>query len=316
MQKILSTEGMWPSDAFEYWLDVACAKIIEHTAKPLDRHNFFADLKAGSLADISIFTWRMAPTIGCNKRDNDLLLMLPRKCSLEFEFANRCITVDDGNMFLIDMRETHLGRTTQPIEMISLRIPRNSLERRIRLTKEIVNRPITVHGDAALLAGYLHEIIRIGPSQMSPATATIIREHALDLVAVVFGGLAGRQPNLSSPMRVATIKLRAAVESQLASPDADRKSIATAAGVSERHGNRILAQEGTSIRHLLIERRLAKCREALEDPRQQHRSLSDIAYAFGFRQLKHFTNAFMQRYGVSPADYRHNITSVRFETRK
>ena len=81
--------------------------------------------------------------------------------------------------------------------------------------------------------------------------------------------------------------------------------------MSERHANRLLAREGTSIRQLLIERRLAKCSEALE---KTERSVSEIAYAFGFRQPNHFTRAFKGYYGISPTEYRasalgtHNLT--------
>jgi AraC-like DNA-binding protein len=314
MQTILSTEGMRPADAFEYWMDVACKKIIEHTADPFDRQNFSAEVNAGSLADLTILNWRQGPVSGHNKRGDDLLLMLPYKGSTKFVFTDRCVTLDDGSMLLVDMHEAYVGfHQYDPVESIGLHIPRNTLG---SITKEIVNRRMAVHGDAALLAGFLREIIRIGPSKLSPTAAALVREHALDLIALALANLAGRHPNLASPMRVATAKVRAAVESQLANPDADRKSIAAAAWISERHGNRILAHEGTSIRRLLIERRLAKCREALEDPQQQHRSISDIAYSFGFRQLNHFTNAFMQHYGVSPGDYRHDMASVRFQTRK
>ena len=78
MQTILSTAGMRPNEAFEYWMDVACARIIKHQSEPLDRHNFYAEIKAGSLADLSILTWQTAPTVCRNKRDDDdLLLMLP-----------------------------------------------------------------------------------------------------------------------------------------------------------------------------------------------------------------------------------------------
>ena len=106
---------------------------------------------------------------------------------------------------------------------------------------------------------------------------------------------------MASPTRIATLKLRTAIESQLTDANADRHSIATAAGMSERHANRLLSQESTSIRQLLIERRLAKCSEALE---KTERSVSEIAYAFGFRQPNHFTRAFKGYYGISPTEYR------------
>jgi len=50
------------------------------------------------------------------------------------------------------------------------------------------------------------------------------------------------------------LKLSVSIESQLTNPDADAQSIAADAGVSERHANRLLALEGTSIRRLLFER--------------------------------------------------------------
>jgi AraC family transcriptional regulator, positive regulator of tynA and feaB len=258
----------------------------------------------------------MAPTVGRNKSDDVLLLMLPLHSCLQFEFADRSIKVDDGNLCLIDMRETHLGRATQSIDMIGLPIPRDLLERRIRITKQVTNRPIAVQGDAEVLASYIRAIIQSGPSTMSPMARTITRDHALDLIALALGKLAGEVPKLASPEQVAMRKVRAAIENQLTNPNANRQRIAAEAGFSERHCNRLLAQEGTSIRQLLIERRLAKCSEALGNPQQSHRSISDIACDYGFRQLNDFANAFMQHYGVSPVDYRHHMASVRFQMRK
>jgi AraC-like DNA-binding protein len=74
--------------------------------------------------------------------------------------------------------------------------------------------------------------------------------------------------------------------------------------VSERQANRLLASEGTSVRRLLTQRRLEKCREALVDPLQRHRSIGDIASSFGFRDMSHFTHAFRDEYGHAPSEHR------------
>jgi AraC family transcriptional regulator, positive regulator of tynA and feaB len=314
MRTIFSTADVPRADAFAYWHDIACARIIAHESELVDPDNFYAELKAASLADLSLLVWTVAPVSGRFARSDDLFLQMPKSPG-HYEFPDRSFAIDSGVLCLLDAREPIAFRAMEPMIRSALRIPREALERRIRINKEVANRPIAVHGDAALLAALMHGIIQAGPSTISPAAQVIVRDHVLDLLALALSH-AGHYPNLASPSRVATLKLRAAIESQLANPYADRASIAAAAGVSERHGNRLLAEEGTSIMRLLIERRLVKCREALEDPQQQHRSVSDIAYAFGFRQLNHFTNAFMQCYGVSPADYRHNMASVRFQMRK
>ena len=54
--------------------------------------------------------------------------------------------------------------------------------------------------------------------------------------------------------------------------------MAAAAGTSVRYTNSVLAEEVTSITRYIQERRLVRCRRALEDPQQAHRSLREIAY--------------------------------------
>jgi AraC-like DNA-binding protein len=234
---------------------------------------------------------------------DDLLLFCP--CSRwHLEFSDRHSEINQRTLLLVNDRDKIISRTMEPVDQIALRIPRDVLERRIPITGTVTNQPIAAQGDAALLAGFIREIVHVGPSALSPAVAMLVREQMLDLAAVALGNLAGVTPKLGATTRFVTLKLRAAIESQLTDPNADRQSIAAAAGISERHANRLLAQQGTSVRRLLMERRLAKCREAFEDRMQLGRSISDIAFAFGFRDLSHFNHAFKNRYGLAPREYR------------
>ena len=160
--------------------------------------------------------------------------------------------------------------------MICVDIPCDVLARRIRIPKEIVCRPIAAQGEAALLDAFARCLAQVGPSRLSPTAAMIAREQMLDLTAVTIGNLTGVTPRLGAASRLGTLKLRAVIESQLTDPDADRQSIAAAAGIRERHANRVLAQEGTSVGRLLNERRLAKCAEARSaavPPRHRQRRL-------------------------------------------
>jgi AraC-like DNA-binding protein len=84
----------------------------------------------------------------------------------------------------------------------------------------------------------------------------------------------------------------------------DSEIVAAAAGVSVRYANAVLAQEGTSIARLIQERRLARCRRAMEDPSQNHRTISEIAYGWGFSDMTHFGRRFKTAFGLSPRDYR------------
>jgi AraC family transcriptional activator of tynA and feaB len=81
---------------------------------------------------------------------------------------------------------------------------------------------------------------------------------------------------------MALLNVRTAIESRLSDPTLDPASVAEAAGVSVRYANALLAEQDTSIMRLIRTRRLARCRMALEDPLQNRRTVSDIAYGWGF----------------------------------
>ena len=133
----------------------------------------------------------------------------------------------------------------------------------------------------------------------------IVADQALDLVAVSFAkAMEGDRPRVSSARSLALVNLRAAVEARLADPALDPERIAAAAGVSVRYANAVLAQEGTSITRLIQTRRLARCRQALEDPLQGHWTISEIAYGWGFSDMTHFGRRFKAAFGSSPRDYR------------
>ena len=313
MQTIFSTADVPQAEAFGCWLDVVHANLHQrHDVEALgDWRDWYGELKAGTLGDLTPAAWQAAPGLTrCYGGGNgDLLLHLPASRSA-IECDNGWFEYNRNTFCLIDNGVPIVTRSLEPINRLAVRIPRDTLGRRIRVTKDIVNRPLPLQGDAVLLNAIVRDLVRIGPSTLSPAAVAIMREQMLDLTAVVFGNLAGTMPRLGAAARFGTLKLRVFIESQLTNPDADAQSIAAGAGVSERHANRLLALEGTSIRRLLIERRLNKCREIIEDPQHQHRSISDIAFFYGFRNLSHFTRVFKDRFGVSPSEHRSAVRPI------
>jgi AraC-like DNA-binding protein len=109
---------------------------------------------------------------------------------------------------------------------------------------------------------------------------------------------------LSSGAAVALLKLRTAIENRLMDPRLDPTAAAAAAGISVRYANHLLSQQGTSLERLIVSRRLERCRRTLEDARQSHRTISEIAYAWGFSDLSHFNRRFKAAFGCTPRDYR------------
>ena len=98
--------------------------------------------------------------------------------------------------------------------------------------------------------------------------------------------------------------LKATIESRLHDPDLKPMTAAAAAGISVRYANALMAQEDTGLEAYIIARRLERCRRALDDPAQARRTISDIAFSWGFSDLSHFGRRFKAQFGCTPGDYR------------
>jgi AraC-like DNA-binding protein len=72
--------------------------------------------------------------------------------------------------------------------------------------------------------------------------------------------------------------------------------------MSVRYLHRLFEDAGASVRATILARRLDRCRDALAgSPR---RSISEIAFAWGFNDAAHFSRVFKARFGGSPRDLR------------
>jgi AraC family transcriptional regulator, positive regulator of tynA and feaB len=299
MRTILDTAGLPPREAADYWRDVASARLsASRSWTPHDRLRFSAKFEAEELSDLQMLHWRLTPLDGGWAETDGVILLAPRS---QVQFADG-FDLDGGALCLIDGQRAPRARICEPTEFMGVLIPRTTLARRLNggLAK-VVNRPVAIEGDAALLAEQVRALVRTGPSTLSPAVAVAARMHLLDLAALALAPLAGVAPKLGASAQMIALKLKTAVDAQLANANADRASICAAAGVSERHANRILAQEGTSVIHLLHERRLEKCRLALE---KTDRPVAEIAYSCGYADASHFARVFRARYGVTPREHR------------
>jgi AraC-like DNA-binding protein len=99
-------------------------------------------------------------------------------------------------------------------------------------------------------------------------------------------------------------KVRAAIDARLTDPALDTKTVSAVSGVSVRYANAVLARLDTSVGRLIREKRLDRCRRLLGDPLQEHRTVGEIAYGWGFSDLTSFGRAFKKAYGMLPSDYR------------
>lgn len=96
----------------------------------------------------------------------------------------------------------------------------------------------------------------------------------------------------------------AVIAQRVAEPGLNPDDIASAVHVSRRALYQLFEQQGLRPAQAIRDVRLQRCMEAISDPRQQNRRITDIALDFGFSHAATFCRQFTRRYGLSPRSAR------------
>jgi AraC family transcriptional regulator, positive regulator of tynA and feaB len=238
---------------------------------------------------------------------HDLFIARQISGRVAMEHDGREIIAETGDILLLDSTLPYSASFTSESVMLLVKVPRLALEARLGTVREVIARPVkTTAGEAGLVSSFLAALpAHVGSLGMT--AQQMVREQVLDLASIALASETARKPRLSSAQAFAAMKVRAAIDARLSDPGLDADSVANAAGVSVRYANLVLSREGESIMRRIQTRRLARCRQAIADPLQAHRTLTEIAYAWGFSDMTHFARRFRAAYGILPNEYRYSV---------
>jgi AraC family transcriptional activator of tynA and feaB len=311
MQQIFSTANLHPRDRFDCWHEVACKNILGHESRPQSRSAFEAELSVASIAQMDLLLFRNSAMqvqrtsrhIARAKND-DPFICLQRASSAFLAQAGRELTLQVGDFCLLDPRLPHTTIFDGGSEMLCFKLPRSMLEARIGHTQRAALR--SLGRDSAVGRFTSHYLESLPPhADHLEAGHELIREQALDLIALSLGAATNEQAGMvSTSHALHLLTLRSAIEARLEDGNLTPATAAGAAGISVRYANTLLAQQNTSLGRYIQDLRLERCRKILEDPTQAHRTLTEIAFAWGFSDQSHFSRAFKSAYGLTPREFR------------
>jgi AraC-like DNA-binding protein len=125
----------------------------------------------------------------------------------------------------------------------------------------------------------------------------------LELVRLSLQELAGREP-AATQIEAFRDRVRAHIGQHLADPGLSLDSLAQALNCSKRHLYNAFSDEDDTPAHYILRRRLQACMRDLRNPALAQRSITDIAFAWGFNNGAHFSRVFREHAGLTPSDFR------------
>jgi AraC family transcriptional regulator, positive regulator of tynA and feaB len=318
MDTVLTLSAIHPRDRLAFWYDVACKVFVDHECHVKTPSRFDVTMQHAALGNLGIVeidstglhSAAVTSRTISNAEEDVFFLCLQLKGTATFDQDGRETTILPGDFALLDAQRPYCCHYPSDWKQIIIKIPHRALKARLAASSELT--ACAVHSSdriGGLASGYM-SLIPPRIDGMNPAVKPQIAEHVLDLIVLSLSDMAGKEvAALSSRRALALLRLRTAIENHLADPRLDPSIVAAAAGMSIRYANALLSQQGTSVERLIVLRRLEHCRRALEDPGQSHRTITEIAFAWGFSDQSHFNRRFKAEYGCSPREYRQRLQS-------
>jgi len=313
MDKILAMSELHPRDRLAYWHDVANKVFVKHECRVEKLPTFDATIHTATLGELGIVEVDShgLSYAAVNERDirNDeddvFILGLQLTGSATVVQDGREATLQPGDFTLLDAQRPFFARYSAKWRRLFFKIPHRALKARLARSSQLTARAVRPgSGINGLVADYLRMVPQHIDALQEPAKARI-GAQILDLAAVALAAEGGNErPALSSARATTLLRLRAEIERRLPDPALNPEAAAGAAGIGVRYANALLADEGLSLERLIVSRRIERCRLALSDAMQAHRTIGDIAYSWGFSDLSHFARRFKCAFGCTPSDYR------------
>jgi AraC-like DNA-binding protein len=131
-------------------------------------------------------------------------------------------------------------------------------------------------------------------------------EAYLRILAACVGGNQHSQISASRTLELTT-RITNYIESHLTESTLSPVVIAAALGISVRHVHRVFSNHGSTVADWIRTQRLKHCRTDLCDPRLQGKSITEIAFYWGFNDSAHFSHAFKKEYRICPRTFRSRV---------
>ncbi len=312
----LSVDHLHDCDRFAFWREAWCQATVGVTGE-LDqgaRRDFRALATSWTREHVIRLRCQTSPfrvTRGAreiNQRGWENWIWLYQELSegALFQHAGNEFVTKRGDLLLMDPTIPFTNQAENEHDYRRWFLPRTWIEPHLSFER----RPLSLHltgsgGLDALVRSYLaalNETI----DNLDPLQQSAVIDNFCRLLAVTCGGAA--EPQQQAFRAVKLQQAKHYISNNLTDPGLTPAQAAAAIKISVRQLHHLFEPTGMSFAQHVQSRRLEECHKALASPFSKNRSVTDIAYAWGFNNLASFYRAFRRRFGISPGHVRENAS--------
>ena len=210
MKTVFSTDAIRVRDRFDFWHEIVYKKILAHQAIPQSRNSFEAQLDAGYIADFELFMTQRSPVSVVHTKQQanhtsaeKIFLFRLMAGGLVVEQNGQESQLAPGDLLLLDPRLPYMARSRQDTRLLVIKVTRSALEARLGILHSLPIRSIKPGGGERRLASAFVAMLPDHTDTLGADAARLVRDQALDLVALRVRGRDGPQRRMHADIEVA-----------------------------------------------------------------------------------------------------------------
>jgi AraC-like DNA-binding protein len=308
MGQTISTASIEPSQRLAYWTDLVCDTFVQLDCDPgAGQHSIEGDIHADELASLRLskvtatpqVVRRTAAKIARASEDYFLVSIQTRGEGLIVQ-DGRVAKLAPGDFALYDSTRPYELRFDGPFQQYVLQLPGPTLRTALPDTAALTASTVSGQRGAGHLMIGMIGTLAADIDTLAPASAHAVAESVTQILIAGLSALpAAKRAPVSHLTAYHREQIKACARARLRDPALNVATLAAQLRLSPSTLHRAWSGEACSLTEWIWSQRLDAARHDLCDPNQAARSVSEIAFSWGFNDAAHFSRAFRARVGRS-----------------
>jgi AraC-like DNA-binding protein len=306
MSQLFSTDLLPASDRIDAWQWNA-RQICGDCRIQLPKSSFHGAIEIRHVGGLPLTRFSSSP-LSFWKWPSETATPDNRSCIVITQLAGVRRYVQNGNSVLLNPADTTLIDSGRPwssncgtdCARLYLRVPRWMMENRLRLREIPIARRICGTGGLGAALSRLSQSLYEEAERFNEEEGAA----ALDAYFQILSACIGRVESAEQCTPDLRSRIQRFIDGHLPDPALAPAEIAAAAHISVRHLHRLFSSTGSTLGDCIRARRLEQCRKDLANPRLRDKTITEIAFGWGFSDSAHFSRSFRSQFGVCPRIFR------------
>jgi AraC family transcriptional regulator, positive regulator of tynA and feaB len=300
----LSTAGLGPKKQIQCWSDALTDLCGHFDVDPLESATLdgrinYTTVSRLKLCQIEASQHRIAHAASRSKgREHPYVKLLFQTHGVSYFEQNGCqIEINPGDCLAYDVSCSHTIVSPSLTRHEVVIVPRELLrERGFQIGKMYARKLSARSGTGRLAYEFAHAAFDAA-TKLSANSAATVAESLIDLLLLPL-----READSSSDRvgrNAMYLRAQAFIAEHLRDPDLRIDQISSALGCTKRYLHMLFSERGTTVSEYIWRARLLHCRQELEI--HGDKTITDVAFSWGFSSSSHFSRVFRKWFGVAPS---------------